>query len=67
MKVTRKCILDGNTYTMDMPKLTPELLYRIENRGGCIQDVAPELTNEEREFFITGTPPQVWNEMFGGG
>ena len=66
MKVTRKCRIDGNEYTMNIPKLTPLLLARIETRGDvAIQVVAPQLSPAEREFFITGIPPRVWKKMFG--
>lgn len=64
MKVTRQCGLNRKFYTMDIPSLTPELLEAIENRTEAIQVVAPQLTAEEREFFITGTPPHVWDKMF---
>jgi hypothetical protein len=66
MKVTKVCILNGKTYTREIPKLTPELLERIESRGGeLIQNVAPNLSPADREFLITGTPPNVWDEIFG--
>jgi hypothetical protein len=66
MKVTKVCILNGKTYTREISKLTPELLERIESRGGeLIQNVAPNLSASDREFLITGTPPNVWDEIFG--
>lgn len=64
MKLTRQCQLNGKVYTMDIPKLTPELLQKIERRTEVIQKVAPMLTPEEREFLMTGTPPDVWDKMF---
>lgn len=30
-----------------------------------VQDAFPELTAEEREFILTGTTPEEWNQMFG--
>lgn len=66
MTVTRKCLFNGKTYAMDMQKLTPEILQKVEARGKqSIQNVAPMLTAGEREFLMTGTPPSVWDEMFG--
>lgn len=34
--------------------------------GGHIQDVAPELSPNEREMLISGICPTCWNKMFGG-
>jgi hypothetical protein len=65
MTITKKCLFNGKTYTMEIPKLTPELLAKVEapNRPN-IQNVVPMLTASEREFLMTGTPPSVWDAMF---
>jgi hypothetical protein len=35
-------------------------------KGGLlIQQAFPFLTADEREFIMTGTPPNVWNQIFG--
>ena len=68
MKVTRKCELNGKTYVMDIPNLTPDSLIHgtlLYQQGTLIQNAFPRLTPEEREFLLTGTPPEVWDEMFG--
>lgn len=31
---------------------------------GYIQDIFPEMTNEDREVLISGTHPKCWEEMF---
>jgi hypothetical protein len=70
MKITKQCILDGNTYTMDIPKLTPKLLAEgmaKRDAGAMIQNAFPYLSADEREFLLTGTPGDVWDKMFGGG
>lgn len=67
MKLTRICQLNGHTYTMDIPKLTPEKLQKgldARANGALIQNAFPYLTAGEREFLLTGTPPDVWDEMF---
>ncbi len=33
--------------------------------GALIQDAFHFLNAGEREFVMTGTPPRVWDEMFG--
>ena len=33
-------------------------------RGALIQDAFPNLTDEEREFFLTGITRNEWIEMF---
>jgi len=35
-------------------------------RGALIQDAFPNLTDEEREFFLTGITRNEWIEMFSG-
>lgn len=34
--------------------------------GALIQDVMPELNDEQREFLMTGITPREWQEQFGG-
>ena len=68
MKVTRVCQLNGKTYTMDIPALTPELLAKGEQmrqQGALIQTAFWFLNAAEREFLLTGTPPDVWDTIFG--
>ena len=67
MKITKRCQLDGKTYTMDISKLTPELLLLgnlARDNGALIQNAFPYLSADEREFLMTGTPPEVWDELF---
>jgi|TARA_R110000851_G_scaffold143862_1_gene282836 hypothetical protein len=52
----------------DMPfgraSLTDIMRGLERHRGGClIQDAFPFLDAERREFIMTGTTPQMWNEM----
>lgn len=32
---------------------------------GCIQDVFPKLSSDDREFLMTGITPDEWDELFG--
>ena len=69
MKVTAVCQLNGEVYTMDFPNMT-ETQFRIGKKmwdeGALVQDAFPFLNADEREFLMTGTPPHVWDAMFGG-
>jgi len=68
MKITKVCGLNGKTYTLDIPALTPERLAEgMQQRanGELIQEAFHFLNAGEREFLMTGTPPHVWDEMFG--
>ena len=69
MQITSVCQLDGKVYTMDFPNMT-ETQFRISKKmwdeGMLIQDAFPFLTADQREFLMTGTPPEVWDAMFGG-
>ena len=67
MKLTRTCQLDGKTYTMNIPALSPAQLEFSLKRwqgGELIQNAFPYLNADEREFIMTGTPPEVWDRMF---
>lgn len=70
MELTRRCQLNGKTYTMDIPALTPELLAKGEQmrrQGALIQTAFRFLNADEREFLLTGIVPELWDEMFGDG
>jgi hypothetical protein len=67
MKITSTCLFDGNVYTMDFPNMTEaqfEAGKAARSNGTLIQDAFSFLTADEREFLMTGTPPQVWDELF---
>jgi hypothetical protein len=58
------CRVTGRTHT------TPPLLeFAIEcyERGFLAQDAFPDLAGPEREFLISGTSPEGWRAVFGGG
>lgn len=68
MKITSVCQLDGNTYTMDFPNMTIKQFLEGKRKwhsGVLIQEAFSFLNADEREFLITGTPPYVWDKMFG--
>ena len=36
-----------------------------EDGGELIQNAMPNLTDNEREFLMTGITPEEWDDMFG--
>lgn len=63
MNISRKSILTGIERTMDLP-ITQEQIDAWED-GALIQDVMPNLTDDEREFFKTGITADEWEQAFG--
>jgi hypothetical protein len=64
MIITRISMATGITHTLDLP-VTPEQLRAWEG-GMFVQDAFPHLTADQREFILTGTTAEEWNEMFDG-
>ena len=62
LEVTRTSILTGKTNTISLP-VTQEQLDLYENSKELIQNVMPNLTNEEREFVKTGITKYEWNKL----
>lgn len=52
MKFTRVSIVSGIERTRDLP-VTEEQMKKF-NEGALIQECFPQLSNEDREFLITG-------------
>ena len=66
LEVTRTSILTGKTNTISLP-VTQEQLDLYENSKELIQNVMPNLTNEQREFVKTGITGQEWNKLMNEG
>lgn len=63
MKITRRSLISGNINEMELD-ITYEQLEQYHN-GGLAQVVFPNLSADEREFFITGVTAKEWNDTFG--
>lgn len=63
MKIYRTSPLTGKENMMDLP-ITFEQIRRYEV-GAMIQDAFPNLTPDEREFYMTGYTKEDWDAMFG--
>jgi len=67
MEITKISQLSGKESTMNLD-ITPEQLYRVENRfqsKELIQNIVPNLSMEDREFLMTGITSTEWQTMFG--
>ncbi len=60
MEIIRKSMLSGITRTMELP-ITEED-YQEWLSGALIQEAMPHLTDDEREFLITGITADEWDE-----
>lgn len=54
--------LTGKQHAMNLPITLHQLAEW--RQGALIQDVMPHLSNNEREFLMTGIPPEEWAAAF---
>ena len=62
-RIRRKSELTGLTHEMYLPINSQEL--DRWHRGELIQDVFPNLSDDQREFLLTGITAEEWEEAFG--
>lgn len=63
MIITRTSPVSGITRSMDLPISEDQLEeYR---HGALLQDAFPALTDDQREFFMSGITDEEWNSVFG--
>lgn len=63
-KFTRRSLATGITHTVELP-ITQEEWDKFLKSNSLIQRAFPNLTPDQREFLISGTTPDEWDEMFG--
>ena len=63
MKIHRISQLTGKAHVMEIPITQDQINAWMD--GGMIQNVAPELTPDQREFIISGITKEEWDEAFG--
>lgn len=61
--ITRTSLLSGVTRTRHLD-ITREQELRIQ-AGELVQDVAPHLSADDREFLISGITADEWEQMLG--
>jgi len=62
--VHKKSMVSGRLNSMLLPTTQGKIEYWIES-GKLIQDVMPDLSDDQREFLMSGITPREWNDMFG--
>ncbi len=62
MKVTRTCIITGETNTMELPVTENQL--KSHANGELIQNVMPHLDKFQREFIISGMSRETQERIF---
>lgn len=62
MKITRKSLLTGVVRTLEI-NISEQQLEQWK-LGKHIQWVCPQLAPEDREFLISGTTAEEWDETF---
>ncbi len=65
MKYTQTSILTGKSHTMELPITEEAFRVGMHRRDGgdLIQDVFPELSDDHREFIMTGITPEEWGTL----
>lgn len=63
MKITRVSGTTGKTHDMEID-ITPQQIDDCQQGKGLIQEIMPNLTADEREFFITGIISEEWDDIF---
>lgn len=58
--IAKKCSVTGEIYSVTVP----EFKYELYKRGHLIQNVFPELNEDQREFLISYLTPAEWDNIF---
>ena len=61
--LTRTCPFCGKPHSIEVDTRDLEDGMAMYDRGAMMQDAFPNLTPDEREFFMTGMCPKCWDEM----
>lgn len=63
MIIEKVSSLTGVTHRREI-NCTPSQIKSWED-GALIQNAMPHLSEDDREFLISGSTPEEWEEMFG--
>lgn len=63
MLIERKSMVSGKVHAMDLDVTQDQI--DAWNSGMYIQDAMPQLSDDEREFMMTGITPEEWDATFG--
>lgn len=62
MLITRTSLATGITRTMDLPVNEQQLII-YATTSALVQDVFPQLSDDEREFLVSGMTKEEWDEI----
>jgi hypothetical protein len=61
MLVTKKSPISGKTHAIELPITQDQYQeWFLSNDRRMIQEVFPDLSDEQREFLLTGITPEEW-------
>lgn len=63
MYIKRKSVISGIERTRSIP-VNPDEYMAWQAGLGSIQDLMPYLSDNDREFILSGITPDEWDEMF---
>ena len=63
MLIERKSMVSGKVHAIDLDVTQDQIA--AWNSGMYIQDAMPQLSDDEREFMMTGITPEEWDATFG--
>ena len=55
------CVVTGKPHKVTVPRDG----YLRWKKGGLIQKAMPEVSEDDREFLISGISPEGWKQIFG--
>lgn len=64
MILRKTSIFTGREADMEFPDGIEARIAYWQKSGTNIQDVFPDLSPEQREFLLSGSTPQEWDELF---
>lgn len=62
MQIMMRSMVSGKHNTRDIPVTQGQL--EAWQTGGLVQEVFPHLSDDDREFLMTGITPEEWDEHF---
>lgn len=65
MEITRTSIFTGTKRTLEIA-ITEAQHERLLAGLELIQDIAPSLSADDRDFLMTGATPEEWDEVMSG-
>lgn len=62
-RVSARSSITGQVNTRDIPAWAIKIKQWMDDKTKNIQDVFPNLSDDDREFLITGITPEEWDKF----